>query len=706
MKNKKVLLILTSINLIIALLIGASYAYFIFSDTQNGDNALVSDCFKIEYTDKNDISLTKAQPMRDKDALTLTPYEFTIKNICNHSMKYYINIETLNNTTMDLDVVKFMVNDGTSGFLKDINDNDPSTIINDNVLSSKTIKQGFLKANNSNTFYLRFWIDKDADIEQAAEKTFESKVVVSTEFVSSYSSSSYLVSGLYLNATFKELAGVTLSNADLDGANEVLQVYDLLKSIVGDNGEEVYQNMIDSGQISSEQFPTYESIKQQAQEQIEYFETEYPNIINGDYKVQFFIDKTAEVNSIEFTSNTPDSSREIKRISTEDSPIDTVAWYNEDEKKILIYSDAAEIYFNENMSKAFYNLNGLFNIDFKSFNTSLIKDMSYMFAGNFVNQSYFDYLDLSNAENLDGLFSHSFVTFDDYSFLDFSNVTSLKELFYGASVANADFSTMNISNITDLSMTFSNLNKIDIINSPSLNSAPAYLKDNDFVLNVSGLNTSNVTNMDEIFSGNYNVSDIIFGTFDTSKVEDMSGMFRQYGGSSLDLSSFNTSNVVDMSGMFLNTDLVNLNLNGWDTSKVEDMSSMFNHSLYLTSLDLSNFNTSKVTTMNQMFAYTDSLTTIDLSGFDTNNVKNLDFMFESSPKLTTIYVGDKFDVSDVNTSKRLFYNNNLLVGGSGTVFNSNYVGTEYAKIDCGTSNPGYFTYKGALGSTSDYCANH
>ncbi|MCI7559653.1 MAG: hypothetical protein MSS76_06005 [Clostridium sp.] len=33
----------------------------------------------------------------------------------------------------------------------------------------------------------------------------------------------------------------------------------------------------------------------------------------------------------------------------------------------------------------------------------------------------------------------------------------------------------------------------------------------------------------------------------------------------------------------------------------------------------------------------------------------------------------------------------LLVGGLGTTYNSSYVDKTYARIDGGTSNPGYFT---------------
>ena len=41
----------------------------------------------------------------------------------------------------------------------------------------------------------------------------------------------------------------------------------------------------------------------------------------------------------------------------------------------------------------------------------------------------------------------------------------------------------------------------------------------------------------------------------------------------------------------------------------------------------------------------------------------------------------------------MFYNSTNLVGGAGTRYDANHVDKTYARIDGGTSNPGYFTSK-------------
>ena len=138
---------------------------------------------------------------------------------------------------------------------------------------------------------------------------------------------------------------------------------------------------------------------------------------------------------------------------------------------------------------------------------------------------------------------------------------------------------------------------------------------------------------------------------------------------SIDLSSYNTDNVVNMSMMFeaLDTDPV-LNL------------------------DLSSFNTSNVTNMSYMF-YKNAATTLDLSSFDTSKVTDMSGMFYKNTNLKTIYASDKFNTNSVSSSSNMFYNSTKLVGGAGTTYNSSYVDKTYARIDGGTSSPGYFTLK-------------
>ena len=84
---------------------------------------------------------------------------------------------------------------------------------------------------------------------------------------------------------------------------------------------------------------------------------------------------------------------------------------------------------------------------------------------------------------------------------------------------------------------------------------------------------------------------------------------------------------------------------------------------------------------------------IDLSKFNTSKVTNMSNMFNSATNLKTIYASDKFNTDSVTTSTKMFTNSTNLVGGAGTKYDANHVDKTYARIDGGTSNPGYFTLK-------------
>ena len=207
-------------------------------------------------------------------------------------------------------------------------------------------------------------------------------------------------------------------------------------------------------------------------------------------------------------------------------------------------------------------------------------------------------------------------------------------------------------------------------------------------IDVSLWNTSTVTNMSHMFEYSAATS-LDLSSFDTSNVTDMNSMFNCSAATSLDLSSFDTSNVTYMNSMFNRSAATSLDLSSFDTSNVTDMNSMFGGSA-ATSLDLSSFDTSNVTSMGSMF-FGSAATSLDLSSFDTSNVTDMYDMFFKSAA-TTIYIGDKWNTSNVTSSSSMFTNATNIVGGNGTTYNSSYTDKTYARVDT-ASTPGYFTYK-------------
>ncbi|MBR5673531.1 MAG: BspA family leucine-rich repeat surface protein [Muribaculaceae bacterium] len=213
-------------------------------------------------------------------------------------------------------------------------------------------------------------------------------------------------------------------------------------------------------------------------------------------------------------------------------------------------------------------------------------------------------------------------------------------------------------------------------------------------LDANFLNTSNVKTMESMFA-NSEFTSIIVSDWNTSEVTNMLEMFAFcYNLTSLDLSNFNTSKVTTMEGMF-NEDyiLVSLDLSNWNTSNVTNMNNMFHECNALTSVDLSSFNTAKVTAMYSMFDYCTSLTSLDLSSFNTSKVTDMRWMFSSCSKLTTIYAGSGWSTAATTDSNSdgMFRECTKIRGGQGTTYDASHTNRLYARIDGGPSNPGYFT---------------
>ena len=143
--------------------------------------------------------------------------------------------------------------------------------------------------------------------------------------------------------------------------------------------------------------------------------------------------------------------------------------------------------------------------------------------------------------------------------------------------------------------------------------------------------------------------------FDFSKSGSQSdGDLRSYL-TTVDLSNLDTSNYTYMNEMFKDCiSLTSLDVSGFDTSKVGYTNSMFENCSSLTSLDLSNWKTSNVEAMSSMFNGCSSLTSLDLSNFDTTNVIEMKGMFFNCDKLSNLTLGndwashsniDSFDLS-------------------------------------------------------------
>ena len=345
------------------------------------------------------------------------------------------------------------------------------------------------------------------------------------------------------------------------------------------------------------------------------------------------------------------------------------------------------------------NMYGMFcgstaaTLDLSNFDTSNVTDMSKMFMNSSATTIDLSSFDTSKVTNMQCMFWNSQATTLDLSNFDTSNVIDMHAMFYQSEATVLNVSKFDTSKVTDMSTMFrgSQATTLDISNfdtSKVTNMSSMFMGSSATTLDLSNFDTSKVTNMSGMLSWS-KATTLDISNFDTSKVTNMNAMFRQSSATALDLSSFDTSNVTNMSFMFYGTKATILDVSNFDTSKVTNMNAMFRQSS-ATALDLSSFDTSNVTNMSFMF-YGTKATILDVSNFDTSKVTNMSDMFDASYSLKTIYVSSKFVTTAVTNSKDMFTSCTKLVGGAGTKYNSSYVDKTYARIDGGTSNPGYFT---------------
>ena len=308
------------------------------------------------------------------------------------------------------------------------------------------------------------------------------------------------------------------------------------------------------------------------------------------------------------------------------------------------------------------------SINLSNFNTSKVTNMSAMFYKSQATTLDLSSFDTSNVTLMDFMFAYSQATTLDVSKLNTSIVKNMSHMFIDSQATTLDLSNFDTSNVTNMYSMFEGSQAT--------------------TLDVSNFDTSKVTDMGMMFLKSQ-ATTIDVSSFDTSNVTNMSSMFSNSQATTLDLSNFNTSNVTNMSDMFYYSQATTLDVSNFNTSNVTNMSYMFYYS-QATTLDVSNFDTSKVTNMSYMFSGSKA-TTLDLNNFDTSKVTDMSYMFNRATNLKTIYSSDKFNTDNVTTSTNMFLSSTNLVGGSGTKYNSSHIDKTYARIDGGTSNPGYFT---------------
>ena len=177
--KKDIMFVGVSICLLILLGIGLSYSMWNMRVSQDTDNVIsTTDCFDITLANQsNAIKLDNAYPITDTKGKTLTPFTFSIKNVCDTAVAYTVSLENLEGTTLASDYLKVMVNNNEPLLLNSLSTTD---VVNTTSIESRVLDTGTLFKNNTKEYSIRLWIDYNTTLDDLNNETkvLKSKIII------------------------------------------------------------------------------------------------------------------------------------------------------------------------------------------------------------------------------------------------------------------------------------------------------------------------------------------------------------------------------------------------------------------------------------------------------------------------------------------------------------------------------------------------
>lgn len=165
-------------------------------------------------------------------------------------------------------------------------------------------------------------------------------------------------------------------------------------------------------------------------------------------------------------------------------------------------------------------------LNLTNFDTKSLTSMNNMFGG----------INLNNLEEL------------DLTTWDYSNITSMSGMFGGAKTAKINIGNIDSSSVTDMSSMFAgtsiqeiNIGNIDAPELLTMNSMFGGSQTENITFKV--INTPKLTSLNSMFGGTSKLSELIWESFDTSSVENVSYMFAGTNLTCIDLSELDFSSV-------------------------------------------------------------------------------------------------------------------------------------------------------------------
>ena len=172
----------------------------------------------------------------------------------------------------------------------------------------------------------------------------------------------------------------------------------------------------------------------------------------------------------------------------------------------------------------------------------------------------------------------------------------------------------------------------------------------DLSINLGDIDTSKITDMSGLFRGTPRTDFSGIENWDVSNVENMRCMFEDVESFNQDISNWDVSKVRDMFAMFAEATSFNQDISGWDVSNVRDMAWMFSNAKAFNQ-PIGEWDVGNVWDMHGMFSEATSFNA-DISGWDVSKVKSMTWMFSGAESFNQP-IGD-WNVSNVEEMDSMF----------------------------------------------------
>ena len=260
-----------------------------------------------------------------------------------------------------------------------------------------------------------------------------------------------------------------------------------------------------------------------------------------------------------------------------------------------------------------------------------------------------------------GLFNgrQALTEIEGLSLLGLSDQTSLYNMFNGcSSLTSLNMSGWDTSNVTDIRYLFNDCSNLHNINISGWNLSALTQKTNMFsgcsyIYTVIAQNLVCPKDMNNFFSGLRWCSTVDASGWDLSNTTDTSKLLYGCG----DLQTVNASNwkcAVNTTGVFQDCKrIVDLDCSGWDLSNTASIRNLFSGCSALKNLDLSGWDLSNVTNIYSLFYGCYSLKTLDIADWNTSNVSSMGSVFSGCSGLTNLDLSG-WDTSNVTSISSMF----------------------------------------------------